>query len=148
MSAISIHAHARSPLGSPVSSASSNIRKKVKDIQIQIFEQKNELECTNNELKKVHRMLDPLRISMKKYTDQTEQRITHYVDELIGGKQDQHQKTHNEISVLKKENSELMDTVTQMQATIQKMSAAIAQMQEQVFGNYDSDSEIATACQR
>lgn len=56
---------------------------------------------------------------MQKYTYQTEQRITHYVDEP-NGKQYQHLQTDLDNE---KENSELLETVAQMHATIQKMSA-------------------------
>lgn len=130
-----------SPIGSPVGGSTSNIRGKVRDIQKQLHSHHNQLEETNIELKRVRQMLDPLRLSMKRYTDSCEDKMMQQMQKMKNQQGEENQRIGEDITNLKNENNRLKQTVFQMQQQMDNMANSIAQLQGQVFGNYDSDAD-------
>ncbi len=129
-----------SPIGSPVSAA-SNIRGKIKDIQKQLHSHNVGIEETNVELKRVRQMLDPLRLSMKRYTDNLEENMNKSLENMSESQGKENEKINGDIDQLKDENNRLKQTIFQMKQQMDTMATSIAQLQGQVFGNYDSDSD-------
>eukprot|EP01083_Nonionella_stella_P046388 124202_1 len=130
----------QSPLGSPVSGA-SNIRNKVRDMQRQLHNHHATMEDTNIELKRVRQMLDPLRLSMKRYTDQLETNTNKNIKEVVEKQNKENNKMDADIQTLQNENTKLKDTIAIMQKQMENMASSISQLQGQVFGNYDSECE-------
>ena len=132
------------PLGSPITSA-SNIRNKVKELQRQLHQQQNFLDETNIELKRVRQMLDPLRLSMKRYTDQLEINTNKSIQAVVDQQGIQNNQIDEDVQEIKNENAKLKLTINQMQEQMDSMAQSISQLQGQVFGNYDSDSDIGNS---
>lgn len=126
--------------GSPVTAA-SNIRTKVKEMQKQLHNAQTGIEETNIELKRVRQMLDPLRLSMKRYTDQLETNIGKTVQNVVDSQGRENNRIDADVESLQDENRKLRSTIGTMQAQMDQMAASIQQLQGQVFGNYDSDEE-------
>ena len=130
----------KSAMGSPIT-ASSNIRTKVKQIQSQLHGHNNAIEDTNVELKRVRQMLDPLRLSMKRYTDQLEINTNKKIQETVDNQTKENKRIDAAADSLREEDRSLKNTLAQMQQQMDRMAQSITQLQEQVFGNYDSDSD-------
>ena len=128
-------------LGSPIGTSTSNIRGKVKDIQKQLHSHNQAIEETNVELKRVRQMLDPLRLSMKRYTDNLEESMDKQLQNLKESLGDENNRIEEELNQVKDENNRLKQTMYQMKQLMDSMANSIAQLQGQVFGNYDSDSD-------
>lgn len=137
-----------SPLATKIASPNavhqtgSNVREKVRSIQHQVSNQQIQIDSTNVQLKKLHRSLDPLRISMKRYTDQCETRIREDVDTFIAQKQKQLEKAFEQIEVLGEQNLALEAKNLKCEQSILELSRCIEQLQTQVFANYDESESI------
>merc|ERR1712130_542399 len=128
-----------SSLGSPVTAA-SNIRNKVKQIQNTLHQHHNNIEETNIELKRVRQMLDPLRLSMKGYTDQLETNTDKQFKDAADAQDRENNRIDSELIALREENKSLKNTISKMQQQMDRMASSIAQIQGQVFGDYESEN--------
>jgi len=128
--------------GSPVTAA-SNIRNKVKEMQKQLHMAQTGNEETNIELKRVRQMLDPLRLSMKRYTDTLEQNSNKTLQNIVDAQGRENNRIDTDTAALQEENRTLRSTMATMQHHMDQMATSIQQLQGQVFGNYDSDSDAA-----
>lgn len=135
-----------SSLGSPVSS-SSNIRGKIKEIQKTLHSHYQQIDDSNVEIKRVRQMMDPLRLSMKRYTDNVHENINTAIQGVIDNQGKQNQRIDDNIDQVIEENNRLKQTIFQMQQQMDNMANSIAQLQGQVFGNYDSDSDAIESSQ-
>ena len=124
---------------SPIS-GKSNIRAKIRELEQKLFHFKNEVEKTNTEIKKVHNMLDPLRISMKKYTDSREQEIRNTLENVTKKANEQFGDAGGELNNLKNENDNLKKTINDMKSDMARMAETIKQLQGQIFGDYEENN--------
>ena len=88
-------------------------------------------------------MLDPLRLSMKRYTDTVESNLNKSLQSINDQNGNDHNRIDTDVEQLKNENKKLKVKIHQMQNQIDSMAQSISQLQGQVFGNYDSETEIA-----
>lgn len=128
--------------GSPVQCAST-IRNKVKEMQKQLHNAQTGIEETNIEMKRVRQMLDPLRLSMKRYTDTLENNINKTLQNVVDAQGVENNRIDTDIESLQDENRQLKAIIEAMQARIESQGQSIVDLQGQVFHNYDSDEESA-----
>ena len=110
-------------------------------MQKQLHNAQTGIEETNIELKRVRQMMDPLRLSMKRYTDQLETNISKTMQNVVDSQGRENNRIDADVESLQDENRKLRVTIGSMQSQIDQMAASIQQLQGQVFGNYDSDEE-------
>jgi len=84
-----------------LSSKRTGVRDKIVQLQSQINTQSAILENQNSEIKRLHRLLDPLRQSLQKYTDQSENRIIKMQEKIIADQREQNNQLLEEINELK-----------------------------------------------
>merc|ERR1719386_49901 len=77
------------------------IRDKVLHLEAEINRQSLVIEQQHKEIQRLHRMLDPLRLSLQSYTDQSESRVIRLQEKMTGEQKEKNNQINDEINELK-----------------------------------------------
>merc|ERR1712038_252992 len=112
-------------MGGPISPSKRGVRQKVIELQSELNKQHITLDNQNNEIKRIYRMIDPLRLSLQRYTDQSESRIIKSQEKVIADQREKNNQLLDEVA-------ELKSWKTHCESVIQSLESQIKTMTQQI----------------
>ena len=110
------------------------IRDKVLNLEAEINRQQMQMEEQNKEIKRLHRMLDPLRLSLQSYTDQSESRIIRMQEKIISDQREKNTQLNDELSDLKLWKVTLEGNMQSIEKKIENVTNRLANLGNELFG--------------
>lgn len=110
------------------------VRQKVLTLQSELNKQNITLENQSNEIKRLHRMLDPLRLSLQRYTDQSESRIIKMQEKVITDQREKNNQLLDEIAEFKSWKTNCEGIIQSLESQIKTMTQQISHFNNELFG--------------
>merc|ERR1711971_142255 len=110
------------------------IRDKVMHLEATLNKQNIILENQTKEIKRLHRMLDPLRLSLQSYTDQSESRIIRLQEKMLAEQREKNNQLTDELNDLKSWKAQMESMVQSFENQIKTVSSQLTQFNNELFG--------------
>lgn len=125
-------ASATSPLQSP---GKVGIRDTVLNLEAEINRQSLVIEQQHKEIQRLHRMLDPLRLSLQSYTDQSESRVIRMQEKMTADQKDKNNQLNEELNALKSWKATVESSNQNFETQIKNVSDRLSSMNSELFGD-------------
>merc|ERR1712019_328040 len=110
------------------------VRQQVVQLQSELNKQNITLENQSNGIKRLYRMLDPLRLSLQRYTDQSESRIIKMQEKVIADQREKNNQLLDEIAEMKSWKTNCEGIIQSLESQIKTMAQQIAHFNNELFG--------------
>ncbi|ETO25441.1 hypothetical protein RFI_11696 [Reticulomyxa filosa] len=119
----------------------SCVRVKIGHLEQKTYRQELALENAELNLKQINGKFEPLKMTAEKYTDKKMFELKKLLDKIIEINKKTSKKFEKELEVACNNNAKINADVSNLQGQVSYIAECVAQLQAQVFGNYETTQE-------